>query len=82
MSPKLPRHAKRAGLVFAALIAASALGLSSCDAQGPRPASIWTDVPEFALYAELFNASQTRYRVDVSWKGDLAEAVRTWAAIS
>jgi ABC-type glycerol-3-phosphate transport system substrate-binding protein len=77
MSPNLPRHAKRAGLALAALVAASALGLSSCDMPGPRPASIWTDVPEFALYAELFNASQSRYRVDVSWKGDLADAVRT-----
>jgi ABC-type glycerol-3-phosphate transport system substrate-binding protein len=38
---------------------------------------IWTDTPEMALYAELFNAAQGRYRIEVRYKDNLAEAIRT-----
>jgi ABC-type glycerol-3-phosphate transport system substrate-binding protein len=62
-----------AGLLGAALFG---LSVSAC-ALGPRaPAAIWTDVPELALYAELFNGSQSRYRVEVLWKENLEEALK------
>jgi ABC-type glycerol-3-phosphate transport system substrate-binding protein len=79
----MPRRSARGlGLpvpgVVLALAAAltAALALSSCGATGPRPAVIWTDSPELALYAELFNASQSGYRMAVEWKADLAEALK------
>lgn len=39
----------------------------SCQNQGNRPAVLWTDRPEFALYAEYFNAAQDRYKVEVRY---------------
>jgi ABC-type glycerol-3-phosphate transport system substrate-binding protein len=50
-----------------------ALSLAGCSSDGP--ATVWTDTPEIALYAELFNASQKRYRVEVRYKADLAQAI-------
>jgi ABC-type glycerol-3-phosphate transport system substrate-binding protein len=66
------------GAVLAAAIATALAAslLLSCSPDSSRPAVIWTDAPELALYAELFNASQGRYRVDVQWRADLAEAIR------
>jgi hypothetical protein len=53
----------------------ASLGLASCSLFAPRPAVIWTDAPEFALYAELFNAGQDRYRVEVSYHANLVSAL-------
>ena len=36
---------------------------------------MWTDVPEFAFYANYFNASQSRYRVDVLFRETPATAL-------
>jgi len=36
---------------------------------------IWTDQPEFASYVELFNASQSKYRVVVDFKQNPADAL-------
>jgi ABC-type glycerol-3-phosphate transport system substrate-binding protein len=44
-----------------------ALCLSSCLLSGTRPAVLWTDRPEFALYADYFNASQDRYKVETRY---------------
>lgn len=60
-----------------ALILVAALALASCESMEPRPAVLWTDSPEFALYAELFNGSQSACRIDVVWKADLAEAIKS-----
>lgn len=70
--------------LYAALCAALcalglALGLSACSpgaSRGSTPAAIWTDVPEMALYAELFNGAQSRYRVEVLWKADLEASLK------
>lgn len=70
-----PRSAP--GRRLAVLALSTALALSSCGSGSPRPAVLWTDAPEMALYAELFNASQSGYRLAVEWKGDLAEALKT-----
>jgi len=75
----MPRRSARCRGLAAhgiAVALAAALVLSSCGAANARPAVIWTDSPELALYAELFNASQSSYRMAVEWKADLAEALK------
>jgi ABC-type glycerol-3-phosphate transport system substrate-binding protein len=51
------------------------LFLAACSPSDRGPATIWTDVPELAIAAELFNASQQRWLVVVQWKADLADAL-------
>jgi ABC-type glycerol-3-phosphate transport system substrate-binding protein len=41
-----------------------ALFLSSCALRSSNIAVLWTDRPEFALYAEYFNASQGVYKIE------------------
>jgi len=45
-------------------------GLSSCpllEVGAPAKAVLWTDRPEFAFYAEYFNAGQEKYKVEVRY---------------
>lgn len=44
-----------------------AAGLLSCELMEPKTAVLWTDRPEFAVYAEHFNTSQTRYKLEVHY---------------
>ncbi|MDR2070103.1 MAG: extracellular solute-binding protein [Treponema sp.] len=39
----------------------------------PATAILWTDRPEFALYAENFNTSQDRYKIEVRYFESLAQ---------
>jgi hypothetical protein len=39
-------------------------------------AVLWTDRPEFALYAENFNSSQNRYKIEVRYFESLAQALK------
>ena len=39
--------------------------LISCDTYSSSRAILWTDRPEFAFYAEFFNAAQEKYKVEV-----------------
>jgi ABC-type glycerol-3-phosphate transport system substrate-binding protein len=59
-----------------ALLALSAiiLFLSGCAARGIASATVWTDVPEIAQYAELFNAEHSNYRIEASYQEDLPKA--------
>ncbi|MDR2782892.1 MAG: hypothetical protein LBB48_03470 [Treponema sp.] len=41
------------------------LSLLSC--VEPEKVPLWTDVPEFALYGEAFNASQSKYKVETCY---------------
>jgi hypothetical protein len=43
-----------------------ALALCSCG-RSPEPAVLWTDRPEFAVYAEYFNAQHEGYKVEVRY---------------
>lgn len=63
-------------LPLLACIAVSA-SLASCAAPAAASASIWTDVPEFAQYAELFNAEHSAYRIEASYQADLPGALLT-----
>ncbi|HTX72807.1 MAG TPA: hypothetical protein VMC79_08260 [Rectinemataceae bacterium] len=67
---------KTAALLPALALCLGTLVLGSCSLADSGPAEIWTDVPEIALCAELFNASQSRYLVEVRWQADLASALR------
>ncbi|MDA8427075.1 MAG: carbohydrate ABC transporter substrate-binding protein [Treponema sp.] len=72
--PSLPRRI--AVLAAAIAIGAGASALCSCSLVDTKPAMIWTDVPEIAYCAELFNDSQQRFLVEVQWKADLVTAIR------
>ena len=39
----------------------------SCAILEPGAAILWTDQPEFALYAECFNSAQTQYKVETRY---------------
>lgn len=56
-----------------ALVAAGAI--SSCGLMEATVAEMKTDVPQMALYAAAFNASQTRYRINVSYDKTIAEHI-------
>ncbi len=64
--------------IAAALLAASLASLfSSCaDPSGGR-AVVWTDVPELAIAVELFDALPAGGGLEVDWKPDLPEALRS-----
>jgi hypothetical protein len=40
------------------------LSLGSCGFWEPHTAILWTDKPEFAIYAEYFNSSQDQYKIE------------------
>ena len=50
-----------------ALLSILGAGLCSCIARGSRPALVWTDQPDFAIYGEYFNASQSQYKVEIRY---------------
>jgi ABC-type glycerol-3-phosphate transport system substrate-binding protein len=66
-------HPRASALVAA--IAALAIALSGCSSANDGIAVLWTDQVEFASYAELFNASQNRYRVVVQYQANPAGAL-------
>ena len=41
--------------------------LGSCAFRSSAVAVLWTDRPEFALYAEYFNASQDNYKIETRY---------------
>jgi hypothetical protein len=45
----------------------SVLFIVSCSLFEQERVILWTDVPEFALYAAVFNASQTKYKVETHY---------------
>ena len=65
---------RRITVVLAAICLAGLL--AACSLADSGPAELWTDAPEIALAAELFNSSQQRYTVAVLWKAGLADALR------
>jgi ABC-type glycerol-3-phosphate transport system substrate-binding protein len=42
-------------------------GFSSCFLRTEKRLILWTDCPEFALYAEYFNTAQDKYKVEVRY---------------
>ena len=54
-------------LTIKAVLIYAAFFFFSCEMRETRAAVLWTDRPEFVFYAEQFNASQDRYRVEVHY---------------
>jgi ABC-type glycerol-3-phosphate transport system substrate-binding protein len=52
---------------LAAVLLAFLFTAASCSGDSANAAVLWTDQPEFAFYAEMFNAGQDRYKVEVHY---------------
>ncbi len=74
MKRRLTRALLAAGVLLA--VGAAALLVARLAPPPEPPAVLWSDVPELALYTELFNAAQSRYRVVIEYKTDLPSALR------
>lgn len=49
------------------------LGLGTACSQAPRVSTLYSNIPELALYAEIYNASQTSYRIIPEFHGNPQE---------
>jgi hypothetical protein len=58
---------------FCPLCVFAAVLCFSCAAFEPKAAVLWTDLPEFAIYAEFFNARQTQYKVEIRYLASPAQ---------
>ena len=67
-----PRPAAVAAFPLAALALAALLAFAACGRANDGVTVLWTNQPEFASYAELFNSSQTRFRLIVEFKDNPA----------
>jgi ABC-type glycerol-3-phosphate transport system substrate-binding protein len=55
-------------LVFTLLLILwAAFGALSCSPGGDKTAILWADRPEFAVYAEYFNAAQNQYKIETRY---------------
>ncbi len=52
-----------------------AFSILSCARSDHRTAILWTDRPEFAEYVELFNAAQSRYRIELYYREKPGQAL-------
>ncbi|MDR2490179.1 MAG: hypothetical protein LBD20_02115, partial [Spirochaetaceae bacterium] len=59
-----------AGILFGCL---AALLCASCGFFEKNVLVLWTDSPEFALYAQMFNANQSTYKIEVHEKRNLGK---------
>jgi ABC-type glycerol-3-phosphate transport system substrate-binding protein len=57
----------RKRLIIFSFVFFGALSILSCSFFEQERIILWTDVPEFALYAAAFNASQTKYKVETHY---------------
>jgi ABC-type glycerol-3-phosphate transport system substrate-binding protein len=53
--------------------AACLVFLGACGVFEPNIAVLWTDRPEFAIYAEYFNSSQDQYKIEVRYYPSVAQ---------
>jgi len=68
----------RCGAGISAILLGSAL--LGCSFMEPKTAILWTDRPEFAVYAEYFNTSQSNYKVEVRYFDFPAEQLKNTKA--
>jgi len=61
--------------IIPSILALSIAFLSGCARENDGITVIWTDQSEFAAYAEIFNASQSRFKVSVEYKENPADAL-------
>jgi ABC-type glycerol-3-phosphate transport system substrate-binding protein len=53
--------------------------MSSCSLLGNDVATLWTDQPEFAAFVELFNTSQSKYKIEIAYRALPARSLATGA---
>ena len=53
--------------LFTSLTALVALSVISCSPGGNKTAILWSDRPEFAFYAQYFNAAQDQYKIETRY---------------
>ncbi len=84
ISGKVKKNLIIAGSVSAVLLMAALVFLFwfNNPARFPTTASLWTDRAEFAAYAELFNASQDKYRIEIVFRREAARAIGNWQSNS
>ncbi len=72
--PSIPERAAFSGAqpLLAALALSALLACAGCARANDGLTVMWTNRPEFASYAELFNSSQNRYRLVVEFKDNPA----------
>ena len=58
------------------LILSLVLTGGGCSRLSREPAVLWTDLEEFAAYAEIFNTSQDEYKISIAYKPNPAHALR------
>lgn len=63
-------HTSRLSHLAVALVLAAFLLETGCSLISGKVGVLWTNRPEFTAYAELFNASQNRFRIEVVYKAD------------
>ena len=62
------------------LVCLTAFFFTSCSAFKKNTAVLWTDSPEFALYAQMFNAAQSKYKIEVHERRELGKELEDLAA--
>ncbi len=62
-------------LIFLSLIAV--LSFTSCGFFQKKTAILWTDRPEFAIYAEQFNLTQNKYKIETRYMEQPAQSILT-----
>jgi ABC-type glycerol-3-phosphate transport system substrate-binding protein len=64
------------GRLFCGLPAIVAAFLfASCDHWEPAAAVLWTDRPEFAVYAGYFNSSQDKFKIETRYSASIAQGL-------
>lgn len=61
--------------ILPSILALTITLLAGCARENDGITVIWTDQSEFAAYAEIFNESQSRFKVSVEYKENPAEAL-------
>lgn len=67
----MPKRLKFLPLLLFPLLA------SGCSLLSGNVATLWTNQPEFTAYVELFNTSQSRYKIEISYRAHPAQSLVT-----
>lgn len=49
--------------------------LSSCQFSGKKTVTLWTDQSDFAVYAEIFNTRQNKYKIEITYFDNLTDTL-------
>ncbi|MDR0495951.1 MAG: hypothetical protein LBG95_10055 [Treponema sp.] len=63
-------------IIFLFFWAGAEAGFISCSSDGSRTAILWSDRPEFAFYAEYFNAAQDQFKIETYYYDSPAQKLK------